>query len=544
MRHYEWTTDEVDTLYSDIVETMERDSTRNFELSQIILTREDSKDNAYQVIDGQQRLVTVFLLYAAVRDNAVEDGLRQDVQERLLPGGYGKKQVMRLTLRKSENDVFKSILSDDELDEELKSLLKTKKKKLSKTISEPALRMLNNYAKLCELLRDKHADFIESLYCFLNQNVYLYATIPESKKVARRLCMGARKGKDTEPIDELKGMVIYDGIDSDAKQIDYFERWTELEETVGRGILSDACLLMAQAELRERVKRDQDMDKLEDFLKLYNDDGITFFDEIVLPGAKALRALRDGHHEEVFGTAGQSVRFIRDIAKVPTAKEIEIAALHAIRRRKQSDEILLQTIERTGLLFATTTVDIRDRAARVFSLVDAIENGTMALDLSPDEEKSSFHSLYETEWGVGNKKKCVNAILQRMNAKILAEKSQAAVQAPRVDIEHVLPQKPREDSRWKSDWRPEELATWTHRLGNLCLLNPTRNSAAGNHDFSEKRSFLARMPFPLTSQIASDFESWTPADVQRQHHYLLLLASRTFRLMQSVSKDFYAEKYR
>jgi hypothetical protein len=55
---------------------------------------------------------------------------------------------------------------------------------------------------------------------------------------------------------------------------------------------------------------------------------------------------------------------------------------------------------------------------------------------------------------------------------------------------------------------------WTHRLGNLVLLNRAKNAEAQNYDFATKkqRYFTGRAgvaSFALTSQVLAHSE-WTP----------------------------------
>jgi hypothetical protein len=163
--------------------------------------------------------------------------------------------------------------------------------------------------------------------------------------------MSQGKGKNTEPIDELKEMVIFGGIEEEDMQNKCLEQWHQLEESVGRPILNDACLLMAQAKLKERVKRDEETDMLEDFWKRYSkifnnqsqdnnevmQPGMQLFREVVEPGANALKALRDGtiYQGQILGSADQSLRFIHNAATISTAKEIEIAVLHKQRLGKK-----------------------------------------------------------------------------------------------------------------------------------------------------------------------------------------------------------------
>ena len=129
---------------------------------------------------------------------------------------------------------------------------------------------MENFVTLRSLLKQTMKDkdmFIDNLHSFLNDHVKIYLTIPENQMVARRLVMNGRKGKDTAPIDEVKGMVVF-SMEDEATQDIYLERWNELAcDEVQRKVFNDGCVLMAQADLQRRVKTSgsQEMELLEEW---------------------------------------------------------------------------------------------------------------------------------------------------------------------------------------------------------------------------------------------------------------------------------------
>ena len=57
--------------------------------------------------------------------------------------------------------------------------------------------------------------------------------------------------------------------------------------------------------------------------------------------------------------------------------------------------------------------------------------------------------------------------------------------------------------RWLADFPDaEERATWTNKLGNLVLLDKSRNSRAGSHDFGKKKEIYATADYALTQARA------------------------------------------
>jgi hypothetical protein len=153
-------------------------------------------------------------------------------------------------------------------------------------------------------------------------------------------------------------------------------------------------------------------------------------------------------------------------------------------------------------------------------------------DLSVDERAQVKSKISSEQWGSSTaKKQFVRVLLTRLNDAKMAQESQTRVDGIEVtlQIEHILPENPNKSSRWCSEWTEEERASWTHRLGNLCLLNEKTNKSLKNHNFSDKRPSYKGKPFPFTQQI-SDFDNWTVDEVKRQHEHLLQAVERIFEL--------------
>ncbi|WP_204141743.1 DUF262 domain-containing protein [Halomicronema sp. CCY15110] len=56
-----------------------------------------------------------------------------------------------------------------------------------------------------------------------------------------------------------------------------------------------------------------------------------------------------------------------------------------------------------------------------------------------------------------------------------------------LSIEHILPQNPSEESQWVKDFTPEQREKMTHKLGNLVLITRRKNSAQGRRDYQDKK---------------------------------------------------------
>lgn len=215
VRSYEWTLKEAEELLDDLLDAssgiLPSDVPKqDYELSQIVLVPMEwdrelyGLGNRYDVHDGQQRLVTLCLLFAALRESfAKDEGMDDTAMElanMLNPPKVRKADLVRIELNKRDNEVLSHILKND-----LKEMDHINLKKMTKANQ----RIYENYkqfvARIDEMEKSEKVKFLD----YLVENVYMLVCIPESATIARSLVMSQGKGKDNEPIDDFKGLVCF-----------------------------------------------------------------------------------------------------------------------------------------------------------------------------------------------------------------------------------------------------------------------------------------------------------------------------------------------
>jgi Protein of unknown function DUF262 len=110
-RTYSWKADEIEDLWRDISDAMDAGAPEYF-LGSVVTTRSEEQER-YQVIDGQQRLATVSLTYAAIRDilKSRADERADEVERKTL----GERDIVtrnlqpRLVLNAEDNDLFRQL---------------------------------------------------------------------------------------------------------------------------------------------------------------------------------------------------------------------------------------------------------------------------------------------------------------------------------------------------------------------------------------------------------------------------------------------------
>ena len=70
-RNYAWGNDEIETLINDMINVMERDSESPYYLGSLVVFKRH--DEQFEVIDGQQRLTTLSILSAYLKQKSLLD---------------------------------------------------------------------------------------------------------------------------------------------------------------------------------------------------------------------------------------------------------------------------------------------------------------------------------------------------------------------------------------------------------------------------------------------------------------------------------------
>lgn len=89
-----------------------------------------------------------------------------------------------------------------------------------------------------------------------------------------------------------------------------------------------------------------------------------------------------------------------------------------------------------------------------------------------------------------------------------------------VSIEHILPQTPPPQSQWQKDFSEAQRELWTDKLGNLVLISRRKNSSLGNRDYADKKQKYFEKNIELFSnsvRVLNSYAQWTPAELQENH---------------------------
>jgi hypothetical protein len=273
---------------------------------------------------------------------------------------------------------------------------------------------------------------------------------------------------------------------------------------------------------------------LNKFLK--EDRAADFVDDVVIPYSRAYREIRDYAY---VSTAGADLvnAWFRRLNGVGNS-DWRPAALWALKHHRDDPVWLnsfLRKLERLATSMLVRRVYATPRVTRYADLLRQLEDDKLGLE-SPAFEltaKEKADTLRALDGDVYLHTQGRRYLLLRLD-EILAKTPGVQYQYKLITVEHVLPQNPKNKSKWLKEFNDNQRAEWTHRLANLVLLNRTKNSEAQNYEFDLKKSkyFSGKngvATFALTSQVLG-ITKWNPKTLEVRQQELLSAMSNEWSL--------------
>jgi hypothetical protein len=517
-RPYAWGRDETLQLLDDLQSSLDRDTDEPYFLGSIVLVKEKGVP-ASEVIDGQQRLTTLTILFAVLRDLADEPPLRADIHKFVEePAVVWADRAPKARLRLRERDA--KFFSDHiQTDGGVAGLIGLSDNQIKST-AQKAIR--DNARSLQEALQAWTTEERKRLFVMMASRTFLVVvSTPDLNSAYRIFSVMNARGLPLTPPDIFKSQVI--GAVPEVERAHYAELWEDLEEELGREEFGDLFLYVRTIVSKARAVRGLITEFPEQVLNAYlPDNGRGFIDQVLEPYALADQRLINQDYD-----AGGQWDNVNDWLKRLVQLDNDDwrpVALWALKNHGDDSAFLdafLRKLERIAASFLLRRVYTTPRVQRYLDLLKQLEAGDgleAEAFLLSDEEKE------ETRARIGGEIYLVNPVrkyvLLRLDSLIAANPG-ATYSHKIITVEHVLPQHPRSDSQWVRDFNEEDRARWTHRLGNLLLLNRTKNSQAQNYDFDVKKAKYFTTSkgaalFALTTQVLGEDE-WTPVVVEKRH---------------------------
>ncbi len=221
-RVYSWEKEQCKQLWDDIIKTGGNDQIEGHFIGSIVFVHDGiyaTNYNELLIIDGQQRLTTITLLFIALRDHLndedefLEKFSRQKIQNRYL-----------INSDEEGDKKFKLILSEPDRDTLLSLIDKDRRKP-----SEPSLKIMENFKLFEEWIR-KNTDKLETIFKGLDKLMVVEISLDRGKDNPQFIFESMNStGKDLTQTDLIRNYILM-GLEPEKQKIFYEKYWRAMEE--------------------------------------------------------------------------------------------------------------------------------------------------------------------------------------------------------------------------------------------------------------------------------------------------------------------------
>lgn len=538
-RAYVWDTDQVRDLLDDTISAYRENKEAQYFLGSMVLKINEKSENnvsytEYELLDGQQRITTVFLILACMRDMLTDYPQYQNSL-----AGFVYQAEDAILQQPERMRIIFNIRSDvrDFVNEHIKPLHGTcdsallKDKMQAKDVNISIRNMANAMLVAHEFLEENKSEIIGYLSYFLNKVLMIYVATEELQDAFQLFTVLNNRGVKLSSSDILKAENLKEL--SAADRTFWATRWEEMETYFGEDF--DKFLSHIRTIL---VKKKQTTTLLKEFDEfVYSNQEYDRTQKKYVPRTPILRRGRDTFellysyyhtYQEVFDTDHSVVTGDYEITNYLELMETGFGADYWIapvldyyrKYRRRGFVAFLKALDRKlsadWITAATPTVRMENVNAILREIEASQDSAVLLQSKAFTINKSDFERVINGD------------IYGRSFAKYLLLKldliyrgsSTPMIPQAIASIEHILPRNPSADSQWVKDFSAAEREEWTNKLGNLVLISRRKNTSQGNRDYVEKKEkyFEKNIEmFPNSIRIYQNYPEWKLSDLKKNH---------------------------
>ncbi len=533
-RPYAWTLDQVSELFDDLYDAYQ-DKQDTYFLGSIVLVKEEGESYS-EVIDGQQRLITLTILLAAITSKLSGD-MRPDFEGYIKEPGrpsQGKKQKPRLELRERDRDFFEKYIQNIKFDALINLDSAVLDNEAQRNIQSNSKYLLKELNEKCSTDTDKLFEFGTFL---LNNCLLVVVSTPNTESAFKVFNVLNSRGLNLLASDIIKANVI-GKIDSNIRD-EYTDEWEELEVQIGRQEFND--LLGHIRMIYARKKSKQTLFK--EFNTYVMGEAPTSEDlikKILKPNGDAYLIAKG---QKYVSTNNKNAKDINHLLKwlnrIDNSDWLPPAILFLSLKQNDSEYTLwfFTRLERIAAYLHICAKNVNQRIERYAQVIASLQQ-SHSMNAPPT-------SVELTKLEIDEMKKALNGNIYELTARrrnylilrldSFVSDGAATYDLTRLTVEHVLPQTVSERSEWEKLWPDsDERKKWVHRVANLVPLTRNRNSKAQNYDFdTKKKAYFSGnnnvSSYALTTQIINK-NTWTPEVVDQRQKELLRCLIKKWKL--------------
>jgi len=579
-REYVWTDKEVHQLLEDIGEQIDAGTTREYFIGTVLVSPTKQK-NHYEVIDGQQRLTTFFLLLCALKHLFQGEPQRQMIAGLISTSYVDSDGEVRTTLKlepryESAGEVMAKLVELDAEPQTVRAGIQS-----SGITSFGSLEnLVNAYSTLYRYLKDNYDDTakLKKYWGYLANNVVFIQISTDVSSALKIFETINERGVGLNPMDLLKNLLFTQVKQAQFTQLkDEWKKITKpLEKEKEKPLRFLRYFLMANYVIKNK-RGDAVVREDEIYDWFIAKDNAALCDYASKPFEFVRKVIRNVEHYLDFanglGNDGKPSLAMDSLKRLAGgAFSLHYVLLLAVANfpKPLFDHFVAQ-LESFLFYYIFTKTPTKDLERSFSQWADELR--AIAETTDPVKQKVQLNTFVADRFEknmAGKSQELADALkrftlysMQQYRTRYLlarltqhVEMAFSGLKNPgslepftKLEIEHILPDNPKPELRatWAAENPNAIYDDYKNRLGNLTLLEKPINIVAGNDfykakqtEYSKSGNYLTRSLVALTkvgqntsiSRINAKLEAfpaWNAASIEKRHALLIALAQEVWK---------------
>lgn len=499
-RPYAWTEEQIETLFEDIWEFVSNSDKDNedgtYFLGSVVFY--ENENGEYEIIDGQQRITSLFLLLRAIYTKLVQ------MEENEKSKNFINK--IEPVIWKTEKHTGKAIYSEilltskvvnDNGNEILRKILKTGKIEEGLTDNYS-----KNYGIFCRLIdecsRKNPFRMYDFIYALLYQVIVLPITADSQDTALTIFSTLNDRGLPLSDADIFKAK-IYNNLDEKDKK-SFISNWKELEESCKDSSENIQQLFYYYMFYLRALENDKQVTTI-GLRKYYSQNKFSrLFDKNILDNLKKIlniwKVVNDRVQIEERWSSNKNIRKVLDILTSYPNEFWKYPVVNFYLKYNESSEF-----ENRFLLFLKKLLIELLTKYLVFPTVNAVKADILKLNVEIMNSIKPKFDFKEVDFKVVyNEIKNPHRSMVRMLLKLLAYDEQDELLPVKWEIEHILPVK--YQSNYFFDIDHKIIKEKVETIGNKIPFEKKLNIIAGNGYFIKKKQHYAESQINMVKKFS------------------------------------------
>jgi len=532
-REYRWESKQVTTLFQDLKKAIDDEDSEYFLGTIVTIPREL---DSLEVVDGQQRLATIAILLAEMRNYL--RGTSDDIIAKRIDTVFlteidpeRREESTKLALNVDDNDFFRSMItagSDDKRPQPTVS---------SHSLIKDAFEEARKHTQkiVGGLNKVHHGDALNRWVRYLEHGArVILLEVPTGANAYKMFETLNDRGLKTSQADLVKNYLLEQA--GDKRKIEAQQKWARMRntlETLDEDDITVTFLRQAMTAMRGHLRESEVFERVQQRAKGPT-TALQFLSS--LEGLAGIYVAIFNPEHERWNSYPESIRRAILTLNLLNIKGLRpamlaVAAQFSPKEANEAFRMFITWGVRFVITSKTSRGSIDEQIGEAANLVFTGEIKTAAAlykkvsDLIPVDEE--FRRAFEI--ASVSQARFARYYLRSLEMAAKGEKTPWFIpnDDPQViNLEHILPEEP--GKNWP-EFDEEIVSVYTRRIGNLALLLAKSNSDLRSSDFKTKKAVYKDSAYELTRMVAR-VSTWTKKEIAERQKTLANLALKAWPL--------------